>query len=98
LHVHFGGTWSRADGKGMTIVHVILKERARADRQLRTQLERLLVALGMRRMNHQRFELLGIMTGEIDEAKVAQIEGNEAVEAVQRERARRLPNSARGGA
>jgi hypothetical protein len=72
----------------MTLVHVILKEEARADERLRELLRRTIAALGMQRINQKRFERYGVLTGEIDESRLPEIEEIAGVQAVERDRQR----------
>ena len=72
----------------MTIVHVTLKEAARANPKLKERLRQWIAALGMHDINQKRFERYGVLTGVIDEALVPQIEEIDEVEAVECDRAR----------
>lgn len=72
----------------MTIVHVTLKEEARVNPKLKLRLQQLIAALGMRGINHKRFDRYGVLSGEIDEAQVPKIQQMDEVEAVECDRAR----------
>jgi hypothetical protein len=78
----------RVDSAAMTIVHVTLKEAARSNAKLKQRLQELVAKLGMRDINQKRFDRYGVLTGEIDEAALPQIEQIEEVAAVERDAAR----------
>jgi hypothetical protein len=64
-------------------VHVIVDEALAATAERRENLLEELERIGFECANRQRFDLFGILTGEVDAANVARIEKVPGVEAVQ---------------
>ena len=66
-------------------VHVTLKPEVRSDSDAKARALRRIEGAGVRDVNLKRFERYGIITGEVDPAKLAEVQEMDVVKAVEPE-------------